>query len=416
MKKRICVVTAGQLSTCPRMLKAADAFADAGWDVHVVSTSWMAWARTGDAEIIARRSGKWKWSVVKWNRASAPVRNFWSGIRHRLTRRVVSQIGPRRASLRTLGAAQIRINTELTAKAAQVDCDFFYGGGGALAATALAAKRNAVPFALDLEDFHSGELDDSPDGYRARTIVEEIETRVLPRASFLTAGSGGIAEAYRDKYAAAPLVVNNTFPLPSQPPVFKTNASPTLRLYWFSQTIGGGRGLEEVVQALGMADIPVELHLRGRPANGYLKGLQTLVNRVASKTILRVHEPSSPDEMVALAAEFEVGLAVEETKNVNRRICLTNKAFTYVLAGLAVVFTDTPGQRALAHDLGAGALLYPPGDAAALAKGLRNWASDKNILLAARKAAWEAARRRWHWEHSLERGVLLRALDSALVR
>ena len=414
--KRICVVTAGHLSTCPRMLKAADAFAEAGSDVHVVSTSWMEWAKAGDAEIISRRPGKWKWSVVKWDRASAPARNFWSAMRHRLTRGAVNQFGPRRVSLRTLGAAQVRMNPELAVTAARVDCEFFYGGGGALAATALAAERRAVPFALDLEDFHSGEHDDSPDGQVSRVTVEEIERRMLGRAAFLTAGSGAIAEAYREKYGVNPLVVNNTFPLPPQPPEFKPFSSPAVRLYWFSQTIGAGRGLEEVVHALGMADIPAELHLRGRPANGYLEGLQSLTAGAAPKTKIIVHEPSPPDEMVALAGDFEVGLAVEQTQNFNKRICLTNKAFTYVLAGLAVVFTDTPGQRALAHDLGAGALLYRPGDVAALAKGLRIWASDKSVLLKARQATWEAAQRRWHWEHASERGILLEAAVKVLRR
>ena len=80
-----------------------------------------------------------------------------------------------------------------------------------------------------------------------------------------------------------------------------------------------------------------------------------------------------------------------------------------MLAGLAVVFTDTPGQRRLAIDLGEGAILYPPGDVAALAAGLTRWASDKDLLGRARAAAWQAARRRWHWEHREERGALLDA-------
>ena len=35
---RITVVTAGHLSTCPRMLKSADALAADGYDVRVVAT------------------------------------------------------------------------------------------------------------------------------------------------------------------------------------------------------------------------------------------------------------------------------------------------------------------------------------------------------------------------------------------
>jgi hypothetical protein len=44
MKPRVALVTAGHLSTCPRMLKAADALAGEGYEVIVVSTSSTAWA------------------------------------------------------------------------------------------------------------------------------------------------------------------------------------------------------------------------------------------------------------------------------------------------------------------------------------------------------------------------------------
>ena len=37
-----------------------------------------------------------------------------------------------------------------------------------------------------------------------------------------------------------------------------------LRLYWFSQTIGPDRGLEDVARAMGLAGVaPMELHVRG---------------------------------------------------------------------------------------------------------------------------------------------------------
>jgi hypothetical protein len=79
-----------------------------------------------------------------------------------------------------------------------------------------------------------------------------------------------------------------------------------------------------------------------------------------------------------------------------------------------VAFTDTPGQRVLALDLGPGALLYPPGQPASLAEGLRRWAESGDLLRRAKIAAWEAAKRRWHWEHAQERGALLAAVAGAL--
>jgi glycosyltransferase involved in cell wall biosynthesis len=120
-----------------------------------------------------------------------------------------------------------------------------------------------------------------------------------------------------------------------------------------------------------------------------------------------------PDEMIDACRGADVGLALETGRPLSRQLCLTNKVFTYVLAGLAVAVTDTAGQRPVAEDLGEGAVLYKPGDAAALAAGLRRWADDGDALARAKRACWEAARRRWHWEHPLERGALLQAVAGA---
>jgi glycosyltransferase involved in cell wall biosynthesis len=98
----------------------------------------------------------------------------------------------------------------------------------------------------------------------------------------------------------------------------------------------------------------------------------------------------------------------------NRQLCVTNKAFTYILAGVAVAMTDTPGQHALGSDLGRAAALVPPGDVDALADAFARWASDPAGLDCAKRTAWAAATRRWHWEHEAERGALYRLVEGAL--
>ena len=150
-------------------------------------------------------------------------------------------------------------------------------------------------------------------------------------------------------------------------------------LYWFSQTIGPRRGLEDVVRAMGRTSVPGELHLRGRADAEYLALLERLAERQAPLLKLVIHPPAPPDAMVALCAGYDVGLSVESPHVLNRELCAPNKPYTYLLAGLAVVLTDTAGQRPLAADLGEAAFSYRPGDVEALAKGLRRWAEDKQL-------------------------------------
>jgi hypothetical protein len=115
-------------------------------------------------------------------------------------------------------------------------------------------------------------------------------------------------------------------------------------------------------------------------------------------------------------AGHDVGLTLEQGHVLNRALCLGNKALIYVLAGLALAISDTPGQRPLALGLGEGAVLYRPGDVPALAAGLKRWAQDKALLARARALVWQAASERWHWEHPEERGALLGAVARVLDR
>ena len=94
-----------------------------------------------------------------------------------------------------------------------------------------------------------------------------------------------------------------------------------------------------------------------------------------------------------------------------RRQGMDRRAFMASSMGMAVAMTDTPGQRPLAIDLGRAAALVPANDVDALATALARWANDPAELDCAKRTAWHAATRRWHWEHESERGVL-----SALVR
>jgi glycosyltransferase involved in cell wall biosynthesis len=417
MRARICVVTAGHLATCPRMLKAADALANAGYQVRVVSARYMAWATEADTEIRRTRVQTWDWAVVDYRRDVARSIYLRTGLRFRHARSLAKLLGPARGPLILAAWAYSRAHTELLRAALAQPADLFYGGTtGALAAVAEAARRTGAPYALDLEDFHSAEQNGTPDGALTSQLAERIERSVLPTAVFLTTASGAIAEAYTAAYGVQPIPINNTFPLPFTIPDPTPILGNGLRLYWFSQTIGPQRGLEDAVKAMGLAAIPGELHLRGRALPGYIGGLQQLAAETAPQLRIVCHEPAPPDAMIDLCRGYDVGLALEQPHVLNRALCLTNKAFTYMLAGLAVAFTDTRGQRPLALDIQQGALLYTPGDVQALAAGLQRWASDKASLRQAKTAAWEAATRRWHWEHPCERGALLHAVNRALHR
>jgi hypothetical protein len=386
------------------MLKAADALHGAGYHVRVVSTTHTSWATVADRAVMATRD--WAWTAVDYSRSSARALQVRTGARFRAAQAVATAAGPSRVPFSMAVRAYSRAHTEIVDAVTAEKADFVYGGTtGALAAVAEAAARLGVPYGLDLEDFHSAEQS-GPDGVLPSALAERIERRVLPGASCLTTSSPMIAEAYLEKYGVRPIPVHNTFSIsvadagtPPDPAV--------LRLYWFSQTLGPGRGLEDVVRAIGQAGGVAELHLRARPMPSYVETLESLRRGTAPSLALVHHDPAAPDEMVPLAQGYDAGLSCEDSMVANRRLCLGNKIFTYLAAGVPVILSRTPAQVALARDLGPAAFVYECGDVAGLAVVLRRLRDEDGAREHSRSAAREAAERRWHWEHPADRGALL---------
>jgi glycosyltransferase involved in cell wall biosynthesis len=411
MSARICVVTAGHLSTCPRMLKAADALHGAGYRVRVVSANHTAWATAADRRVKASRG--WSWTVVDYARDTAAVARLATGMRFKAANSVAAAIGLWDAPTGLVVRAYSRAHDEIVRAIAAEPADFVYGGTtGALAAVGEAAAAIGVPYGVDLEDFHSGEQSDA-DGESVHVLARRIERAAIDGARLVTASSPMISETYRRQYGVRPLTIHNTFSIDVPPDEGDLHEGP-IRLYWFSQTIGPGRGLEDVIRAASRLGEAAELHLRGRLDAAYSAVLRDVQRDEPAALTLVHHDPAPPDDMVRLAQGYDVGLSCEEPSVFNRRVCLTNKIFTYLAAGVPVVMSRTPAQAALADDLGSAAATYECGDVEGLASALRHCAADPERRRLARGAARAAAERRWHWQHPADRGALLTGIARAI--
>jgi glycosyltransferase involved in cell wall biosynthesis len=412
MPPAITIVTSGHLSTCPRMLKSADALAAAGYRVRVVATRHEPWATVTDLDV--RQARSWPVDIVNYRQGESGGTYWWTGAQHRAARTAIGIVGVDRAPMPVVARAFARVHAALTRAVCAQPADLIYGGTtGALAAIAEAARRTGTRFAVDFEDLHSAETT-GPDAPTIDALATRVERDVIADAAFVTTSSEAIAAEYQRRYHIDAAVVHNTFPLPARRPDFRRDEPNLFRAYWFSQTIAPGRGLEEAVAALGRIGVAAELTLLGRAQPGYIETIRRVASAGATPVVIRHQRPVPPDEMIDRARGYDVGLALDCGAPLNRELCMTNKAFTYILAGTPVVIADTPGQRALGVDLGAGAALVPGRDVDALAAAFSCWARNPEALEAAKQAAWQHAVDRWHWEHDAERGTLLRLVKKAL--
>jgi glycosyltransferase involved in cell wall biosynthesis len=324
------------------------------------------------------------------------------------------QFGSRQPAV--ISAAWHPLAPDLVAEAATIAADLYIAHyPTALAAAALAAQRNGGLYAYDAEDFHLG---DKPEGAKhalEREMIRAIEGRYLPGSAYVTAATCGIADAYVAAYGIErPTIVLNVFPRANAPvaPTTLGTILPGPSVYWFSQTIGPDRGLECAVRAISRAASQPHLYLRGTAAKSFIDQLRLIAAKVGVADRLHFLPPAAPSEMERLAAAHDVGLVGETGHTPNRRIALTNKLFSYLLAGVPVVMSDIPAHSDLIRKLGAAARLYRTDDAEQLAAMLDALLLDKAVLADARKAAFHLGQTRFNWD--MEKVRLINCVASSL--
>lgn len=394
---RICLVTPGHVSTNPRLVKEADALTAAGCEVTVAAADYLRWAREADLEFASR-----PWRAAE-RTPFGPLAPFPARLKQGVRQRLAQRLLKAGASAELLeNAAWHPAVPELAAAASKIAADLYIAHyPAALPAAAKAARMHGGRYAFDAEDFHLGDVPEGPAHDFTRRLTRAIEGRYLPGAAYVSAASPDIAGAYAEAYGVAtPTVILNVFPAAEAPPAPtpRGTARPGPSLYWFSQTIGPDRGLECAVEAIARAASQPNLFLLGAPAAGYRERLSGFAQTLGCAERLHFLPPAPPSQMAFLAAGFDVGLASEIGHTPNNRLALSNKLFTYLLAGLPVVLSDTLAQARFAAEAPACLRLYPRGEPEALAVELDRLLLDPAQLCAARAAAFELGRARYNWE------------------
>ena len=405
----ICLISPTLLSTNPRLVKEADALVEAGHAVHLVCGDFLSWAREADAEFEGR--GWNSVTKVRLGPGTPLPRRFLQVFRQRTAKRAMLA---GMTHQRVLEAAWHQVTPDLVKAATRIRADLYVAHYvAALPAAAQAARIHGTRYAFDAEDFHLGDPPDGPVFDAIRRHTRAIESAYLPAAAYVTAASPGIADAYASAYGIpTPTVLLNVFPRSHAPagPTARGTASPGPSVYWFSQTIGGDRGLECVVRAISLARSRPHLYLRGNPEAGFLDRLNAVASSAEVGDRLHLLPPDRPSEMERLASRYDVGFVGETGATANRRIAVTNKLFTYVLAGIPTVASDIPAHRQMAQRLGPALRLYPVESAEGLAAAIDELLDDDGATLArARAHAYVLGQKSLNWD--VEKAVLVRKVQ-----
>ena len=401
---RILIISAGPLCRNPRIVKEAETLARAGHDVTVLTVRNHSVTELADLELL--RDAPYRRLVF-----DLIARDFFGRTGARLHR---FRIWLARAFVRHLGwqsAHALGPVSKLLALARAHPADLTIVHTEAAFWVGTRLLRSGRPVAADFEDWHSEDLPPENRATRPVHLLLRLERELLQRCVYTSTTSHALAAALHARHGGPlPVVITNSFPLqpdprraPNTPPVF----------FWFSQTLGEGRGLEFFFAAWALTRHPSRVVLLGEVQPAYREKLLARISpeRRADVSFLPLVSPAG---LPTVIARHDIGLALELDHIVNRDLTITNKILQYLNAGLAVVATSTAGQREVLARAPAAGLLVDAHETTGFAAALDSLLADPTELARRQAAARRAAGEIYSWER--EAPTLLATVNQALAK
>jgi glycosyltransferase involved in cell wall biosynthesis len=387
---KICIITQSHLCRNPRVLKEACTLATAGYEIIIITCIYS--------------TDLYKQDLLLTKHLNIRIRAI-SDLSHTSLASLIDRV------LRKLGTSLIRyFNLETSLALGYGSYRYFKAANSINAnlyichqelATYVGHQliKNSFKVAFDIEDWYSEDL--LPDARKERPVnlLKKYEGFALKQGLFCLTTSNSLSKKLSQVYQSKlPYTLYNVFPtrtaLLNKPQIF----SEPLKLFWFSQTIGRGRGLEQFIEIIKIFKFKIELHLLGEINPHFSNQLVTLME---GNHTLCIHETVPEEKLAEKIAEFDIGLALELNTPLNRNFTITNKFFQYLQSGLPVIASETDGQNEGFDTTKPGFKLSQNPKKSEIDE-LARWLTDSNQLKLARHNAIKAAQV-YNWEIESEK-------------
>lgn len=234
-------------------------------------------------------------------------------------------------------------------------------------------------------------------------IFSAIEWLLLRRTDGMVTVNAPMAEQMSAAYRYSPIyAVPNAEPLAEAPVVPMRTAMSDLACGRLKCLVQGRyspkRGLEEVIQSWSLVDSrKAALFLRG-PENEYSRRGRELAAHLGLLDRSVYFLPAvTEDELVAAAAEADVGIIPYLSDFVIYEYACPNKLAQYMHAGLMVLSNDLAYVRSVI-EWGQAGLTYRVGENGALAAVIHRLADDPELLRGYRRSSARFARGIFNWQ------------------
>ena len=379
-----------------RVLREARSLAAAGHEVTVVAL------HGGDLPVREDRDGITIDRAVAASRLAGPTIMGATAARSSAT----SSKKPRRPA----AAVWLRdaiLERRMTRAALATPADVYHAHDLPTLTPALrAARSNGARVVYDAHELYT-ELSGLGAGERRRWA--RAERGLIGMADAVIVPSPSRGDELVQRYGIGPPAVVMNCPPTGPAPDPSTSPLATLRrdgevLLVYAGGYIGDRGLENLIAATALLPSARLVMVGWGPLEGELRAFASrseVADRVAFLGAV------DPDDVVAVVAGADVGLAPYLPVGLNNVLAAPNKLYEYLHAGLAVAASDLPDIRRIVDEHGAGEL-FEAADPASIADAVRRATTSPERLRALRANA-AAAAARFTWEAQAE--VLLQVYE-----
>jgi len=272
-----------------------------------------------------------------------------------------------------------------------------------LPVAAKAAEKNHSSLVLDLHEYAPLEYENRPQWWIQKRFITYILQKYSPQVNATTTVASLIAERYRREFGLDPIVIMNA---PEQLPNLSENPSNKLVKLVHHGVASSIRNPEFMIETIALCDTRYSLHFMFIK-NEYVEVLKQSAERLAPGRVF-FHDPVTPEDITREISQYDVGFFLIPPSNYNYLVCLPNKFFDFITAGLAVAIGPSPAMVELVNKYGFGVVSssFKPED---MAKLLNQTSSEQWSKM--RQSAINAA---VHINAGTEMGKLLEIYDRIL--
>jgi glycosyltransferase involved in cell wall biosynthesis len=361
-----------------------------------------------------RLGGALRGAVQRLNgvHSSSRLRSLFGTVRARLAGRIEHVLSVLRVQFAPASTAFCKYLDGLPEKPDIVHCNDL----DTLLVGVLAKRRYGCRLVYDAHEFYP--VSDPHGRWLDIGIFGLIERVLIRQADAVVTVNPPLADAMRQAYGLDCVYsVPNAEPWvdrhPARPAPGEIDRLACGRVrFLFQGRFTPGRGIDELIDGWTGVDA-------GRAAL-FLRGPDNIWRREAVKRASRLGllgrsvyflDAVEENELVAAAAEADVGVIPYKPTILNDRLCCPNKLSQYLHAGLMVLANELPYVRSVLREARAGAF-YSSAEPQTLAEAVRRLVENPDLLAEARRNARRFARERFNWQLQSETLLALYRADA----